>query len=607
MRTETDADFAEYVRARQHHLLRSAYLLDGDTRLAEALVARVLTTLAHRWDRLRSEDPDDVVRGLLYRDAVSNRLRSQRERDTSTEMPYAGSLAERRGEAERLEALDERHRLMRAVAGLTARQRAVLVLRCFEGRGEASTAEVLGSSAATVRHQAVVALARLGQAAAGRTPEGSAREPLAAGPSPGLPAPHAAGAPLTLKDVELLLDELSAHVPEVDFAERAWGEAVRRRRRTRRALVGGTAAVGVAALVMTGIALGADEPDRVAPTPVPTTARTGPATDSAPDGTVLVMGPAIGGESGLPVRASGLPQDLRLDAPVIPLESLDRAERSRSGRVIAAYLRPTDSGAMPVIVLADGRHAAVRLSLVRTAGADGGSSWRLDPAAIAPNGSRVAFSQPGAVVVLDVTSAKVRRFAVDDPHLQWAGWTVGQVGIVARSRETSWFVDPDTGSVTRLPDLAVPSHYEIRVDAGRLRLHTWDAYGQRTGQTSLRTPLAAVEGDTVASLSGWAAARVRLDPQELGLRGPYARGILAVQADTPSRRRLLVFRNGPTPRTGCCIPLGWLSGHELLFESADSSGAWILSWNLASGEVSRVSRVTADGGAGSGTVAVRLQ
>ena len=258
---------------------------------------------------------------------------------------------------------------------------------------------------------------------------------------------------------------------------------------------------------------------------------------------------------------------------------------------------------MPVVVLPDRRHVDVGLTLTRTEGVDGASSWRMDPSAIAPNGSQVVFPQPRAVVVLDLASASARRITVDDPP------AVGRLdGGAGRHRgaleEASWFVDTATGHVTRLSEPAVPSHYEIRVDSGRPRLHTWDAYGRRTAQTTIRTPLAGVEGDTVAS-SGWAAARVRLDAEEIGLRGPYARGILAVQADTPSRRRLLVFRNDSTPRTGCCIPWGGCQGTGSS-SSPPMTRAWVLSWNLASGEVSRVSRVSAGGAMGAGTIAVRV-
>ena len=51
--------------------------------------------------------------------------------------------------------------LERAMAQLTAKQRAVLVLRFFEDRTEADTAEALGVSIGTVKSQTHVALSRL--------------------------------------------------------------------------------------------------------------------------------------------------------------------------------------------------------------------------------------------------------------------------------------------------------------------------------------------------------------------------------------------------------------------------------------------------------------
>ena len=51
--------------------------------------------------------------------------------------------------------------MLRALDALTPRQRAVVVLRWFEERGERDTAEVLGCSTGTVRAEAEAALAHL--------------------------------------------------------------------------------------------------------------------------------------------------------------------------------------------------------------------------------------------------------------------------------------------------------------------------------------------------------------------------------------------------------------------------------------------------------------
>src|SRR5580765_1199140 len=79
MQHEVDEEFARYVRARQHRLLRAAFLVCGDVHLAEDLLQGALAKLATRWERLRTENPDAYVRKILYRDAVSSWRRTRRE------------------------------------------------------------------------------------------------------------------------------------------------------------------------------------------------------------------------------------------------------------------------------------------------------------------------------------------------------------------------------------------------------------------------------------------------------------------------------------------------------------------------------------------------
>ena len=156
MQSEVDEEFARYVRARQHQLLRAAYLVCGDAHLAEDLVQGALAKLASRWERLRHENPDAYVRRILYRDAVSSWRRTRRESLSSLPDLPAG-VPERDRAPETASRVD----LQRALAHLTAKQRAVVVLRFFEDRSEADTAEVLGVSVGTVKSQTHAALARL--------------------------------------------------------------------------------------------------------------------------------------------------------------------------------------------------------------------------------------------------------------------------------------------------------------------------------------------------------------------------------------------------------------------------------------------------------------
>jgi RNA polymerase sigma-70 factor (sigma-E family) len=164
MRREVDEEFAQYVRARQHRLLRGAFLVCGDTHLAEELLEGALAKLAARWGRLRAEDPDAYVRRLLYRDAVSSSRRARRE---SLDLHL-----ERLPDAPNPGDVDDRVDPERALELLTPRQRAVLVLRFFEDRTEADTAEALGVSTRSVRSQSDAAITVLRRVMPGLAPAG---------------------------------------------------------------------------------------------------------------------------------------------------------------------------------------------------------------------------------------------------------------------------------------------------------------------------------------------------------------------------------------------------------------------------------------------------
>jgi RNA polymerase sigma-70 factor (sigma-E family) len=154
MRHEVDEDFARYVRARQHRLLRAAYLVCGDAHLAEDLLQAAFAKLAGRWEKVRGENPDAYVRKTLYRDAVSSWRRTRRESLTSLpllEVPVQDQSSQ----------TGQRVDLERALAELTPKQRAVVVLRFFEDRSEVESAEALGVSVGTVKSQTHTALARL--------------------------------------------------------------------------------------------------------------------------------------------------------------------------------------------------------------------------------------------------------------------------------------------------------------------------------------------------------------------------------------------------------------------------------------------------------------
>lgn len=153
---EIDDEFATYVRARQHDLLRAAYLVSGDAHRAEDLLQMAFEKLALRWDTVRHGQPDAYVRRILYRDAISVWRRTRRER-LSAEPPEPAGVEGLGPER----TVDDRVDLHRALACLTLKQRAVVVLRFFEDRSEAETADILGVTVGTVKSQTHAALSKL--------------------------------------------------------------------------------------------------------------------------------------------------------------------------------------------------------------------------------------------------------------------------------------------------------------------------------------------------------------------------------------------------------------------------------------------------------------
>ncbi|KAB8196675.1 SigE family RNA polymerase sigma factor [Nonomuraea phyllanthi] len=146
--------FREFVSARSPALMRLGFLLTGgDQHAAEDLVQTALAKLATRWRRV--EAPEAYARQIMYRQQVSWWRASVRRGEVVQAAPpdRAGRDPHHQRELRMV--------LRTALARLTARQRAVLVLRYFEDLPEQEVARVMGCSVGTVRSTAHRSLARL--------------------------------------------------------------------------------------------------------------------------------------------------------------------------------------------------------------------------------------------------------------------------------------------------------------------------------------------------------------------------------------------------------------------------------------------------------------
>lgn len=155
MRDDDRAAFETLVATRSQAMLRTAYLLTGDAGLAEDLLQTALAKMIPRWHRLRDPDAAEAyVRRVMTTTYLKWRRRLWRNEvpsETLPDTPHADAYG----------AVDVRDGLRRALATLTARQRAIVVLRFYEDLSEERVAELLGCSVGTVKSTASRALAQL--------------------------------------------------------------------------------------------------------------------------------------------------------------------------------------------------------------------------------------------------------------------------------------------------------------------------------------------------------------------------------------------------------------------------------------------------------------
>jgi len=145
--------FDQFVASRGPALLRFAYLLTGDRRLAEDLVQDALVKAYRRWSRHPVEYAEAYVRRIIVNEYLSwRRLRSSSEVTGHIRPQVCHDAAD---------AVAERDQVWRALADLPRRQRSVLVLRYYEDLSDADIAALLGCAEGTVRSLAARAFAAL--------------------------------------------------------------------------------------------------------------------------------------------------------------------------------------------------------------------------------------------------------------------------------------------------------------------------------------------------------------------------------------------------------------------------------------------------------------
>jgi RNA polymerase sigma-70 factor (sigma-E family) len=153
---EQATSFEAFVERRSPALLRLAWLLTADAHAAQDLVQDALLKVLPRWRRIVAKgEPEPYVRTVIrttYVDALRRRRWLEVDRDDAPDPGDVGDAAAQ---------VATRVTVHAALQRLTARQRAVLVLRFYEDLTEVATAHALGCSVSTVKSQTRHAIARL--------------------------------------------------------------------------------------------------------------------------------------------------------------------------------------------------------------------------------------------------------------------------------------------------------------------------------------------------------------------------------------------------------------------------------------------------------------
>jgi RNA polymerase sigma-70 factor (sigma-E family) len=153
-----DSSFEDFVAGSSARLFTTAKLLTGGHRAeAEDLLQGAYERAYRHWGRIsRRADPERYVRQILVNASVDRWRRLRRRPETPLAGPGPDPAA-----ADTVAAVADRDLLLRGLAALPPRQRAVLVLRYYEDLTEAQTATMLGCSVGTVKSQAARAIERL--------------------------------------------------------------------------------------------------------------------------------------------------------------------------------------------------------------------------------------------------------------------------------------------------------------------------------------------------------------------------------------------------------------------------------------------------------------
>jgi hypothetical protein len=400
-----------------------------------------------------------------------------------------------------------------------------------------------------------------------------------------------------------LLTEAAEKVTAPDLAEVVWARA----RRTRRRRQVGALALAIAGVAATALLLprvGDRTGDVTHRVPGPSPSTPGPTTPPPPSeppetpGSPPGVDPSIMQEVWTPSRSDSLawlpsllPHSLNPTAQGSTPLSTDPLNRA-----VAAVQEP-DPGAHVYVLGDDGRWRVldiVDLVDARDAGGNGGPAMR--PSALSPDGTRLAIPQPQALVVVDLTAARYRRYQLPGFN-ETATWAADGTHVLlgTEERRDGVLVDLADGSTTTVPYHPQDTAYapdgtavELWQRPNDLPPYRLKRYGPSGLMESKPLDVDAQNGwyHIIISVDVEAIAMVREVNGWSGPRGPEEWGG-ALVLDLHSGEPLAEL---PVHDTGVLFdttPLGWLDSDTLVVRLKND----VVAWDYKTGELERITQL----------------
>jgi RNA polymerase sigma-70 factor (sigma-E family) len=154
----TDPDYADFYAVTWPRMYRTAYAIARDAATAEDALQSAYAKAYASWRRVSGADePEAYLRRMVVNEVLGARRWAARRPEHLTDAVDTWDSPTSPPDQQ----VADRDALWSALGRLAPRQRAVLVLRYYEGLSEIEIAEVLGCSRGTVKSQAADALNNL--------------------------------------------------------------------------------------------------------------------------------------------------------------------------------------------------------------------------------------------------------------------------------------------------------------------------------------------------------------------------------------------------------------------------------------------------------------